>query len=188
MVLHNSLIPMKTISKIKASVSELAKSVTPAFPKPQAEHDWLRQFAGDWLVEADCYMNTDGPPEESKGIERIRSLGGFWLLVEIEADMMGKPFHGVQTLGFDTEKKRFIGTWVDSLTSELWNYEGTLNREHTALTLNSEGVCPQTGQLTKVRSVLEITDNNHKLYTSYILNKDGEWTLALKARGLRIHD
>lgn len=179
---------MKTTHQIKTSVSALEKTASPALPKPRREHEWLRQFAGDWVVEAECYMNADHTPVSNKGIERIRSLGGFWLLVEVESDMMGKPFQGIQTLGFDPAKGKFIGTWVDSLTSELWHYEGFLNKEWTELTLNSEGICPQTGALTKVRSVLAYKDMNHKIYSSYTVGKNGELTLALRASALRIHD
>ncbi len=154
-------------------------------PKPQAEHAWLQQFVGEWESQTESHFDPDRQPEMSKAIERIRPLGGFWIVNETDAEMMGAPFHGIQTLGYDPKKKLFIGTWVDSLSSAVWTYEGTLNAERTALTLYSEGPCPTSpDKLTKIKDVLEITDPNHKLYTSYILDTHGEWTLCMEAHGV----
>lgn len=158
----------------------------PEFPKPQTEHDWLQQFVGDWTSEAECFMAPDAPPVINKGTERIRSIGGFWITVEIEAGMGGFPFHALQTIGFDPKRDCYIATWVDSMTSYLWHYEGSVNEAGTKLTIHSEAPCPLSpGRLTKFRDELEIIDGDHKTYTSAMQGEDGEWRTCLKAKSVR---
>jgi uncharacterized protein DUF1579 len=43
------------------------------------------------------------------------------------------------TLGYDPEKKQYVGTWVGSMMSYLWVYDGSLDAEEKVLTLNAEG-------------------------------------------------
>jgi hypothetical protein len=68
-------------------------------------------------------MDPTKPPMKVKGNEVVRSIGGFWIVAESKGDMMGKPFLGVMTLGFDPQTKKYTGTWSDSMASHLWKYE-----------------------------------------------------------------
>ena len=159
----------------------------PEMPRPLSEHDWLQQLVGEWESEAECFMDPDGPPVKCSGRERIRALGGFWVVSEIEADMKNRPFRTLQILGFDPHKERFIGSWIDTMTSYMWRYEGTLNETGNTLILDTEGPCPMhSGKLSKFREMLELRDRDHKVYTSSILDEDGHWTTCLVANGHRV--
>ena len=85
----------------------------------------------------------------------------------------------VMTLGFDPLKKRFVGTWVGSMMSWLWTYDGTLNPEGQVLTLNTEGPSlANTGTLCHYRDVIEWLDDDHRVLTSHAL-RDGRWTAMM---------
>jgi hypothetical protein len=43
------------------------------------------------------------------------------------------------TLGYDPQTQRFVGSFVASMMTHLWPYNGTLNAEGTVLTLDAEG-------------------------------------------------
>ena len=51
----------------------------------------------------------------------------------------GKPSTMIVTLGFDPEKKRFMGTFIGSMMTHLWIYDGELDTAGKVLTLNAEG-------------------------------------------------
>ena len=159
----------------------------PEMPKPQSEHQWLEKFAGTWETEMECTMAPDKEPMKGKATETARMLGGFWLIVENKAEMMGQPFTGVLTLGYDPAKKSYVGTWTDSMTSHMWTYTGTVNEAGDTLTLDTEGPCPmQGGKICKFKEVMKMTGKDEKTFTSSIQGDDGKWTQMMTAKSKRV--
>lgn len=158
----------------------------PEMPKPTPEHAWLQQFVGDWDAVTDAFMEPGKPPVQTAGTESIRPLGGFWTVSEIKSTMMDQPFTGNMTLGYDTDKKKFVGTWVDSMTGRLWQYEGTVDPTGKILTLESEGTCPmKPGKLIRFKEVLEMQGKDDKLFTSFMQGEDGNWVTMMTSRAHR---
>lgn len=157
--------------------SALRAQDMPKMPPPQKEHEWLKQFAGEWETDAVLYMEPGKPPVRAKGSDSSRMLGGFWLVSDGKAEMMGMPFTSVFTLGYDPQKKKYVGTWVDSMTSYLWKYEGTVDTAGKVLTLDTEGPCPTApGKVSKFKDVLELKNKDHRTFSSSMQGEDGKWT------------
>jgi hypothetical protein len=156
-------------------------------PAPAKEHEWLKQLEGEWTSEYECYM--PGQKEslgKGKGSESAKMLGGFWLVGRGKGEMMGMTMNSVLTIGYDPDKKKYIGTWVDSMTSYLWKYEGSVDETGKMLTLETEGPNPmKPGVIAKFREVTEIKDKTHKVFTSSILGDDGKWQLVVKVTSTR---
>jgi uncharacterized protein DUF1579 len=164
----------------------LAAEETPKLPAPEKEHLWLQQCVGEWESEAEVMMEPGKPPVKCKGTEKTRSLGGFWVVGEGESEMMGMSFKNVMTLGYDAQKKKYVGTWVDSMTSHMWHYEGTVDASGKILTLNSEGPCPcNPGQVVKVREVVEFKNKDHRVFTSSMQGPDGKWNTVVTVNSWR---
>lgn len=158
----------------------------PEMPQPTQEHAWLQQFVGEWESESEMYMDPAQPPVKSTGTETVRSLGGFWTVSEIQSTMMDKPFTGNMTLGYDPESQKYVGTWVDSMTGKLWNYEGTLDESGKVLTLESEGACPmRPGKITRFRDVVEVVDTDHRKFSSSMLDDNGQWVTMMVGHSRR---
>lgn len=152
----------------------------PEFPKPEKEHEWLGQLTGEWEYDAEMYMDGQSPVKIS-GKEKVRPVGGFWIISEQNSEMFGTPFTGILTLGFDASKKRFIGTWIDSMTGNPWNYEGTLDASGKVLALDTEGQCPgRPGKWSAFKEVIEIKDKDHRVFTSSMQGEDGKWTTIMR--------
>jgi hypothetical protein len=114
---------------------------------------------------------------EARGTATARMLGGFWVVGEGKTEMMGFSFSNILTLGYDPEKKKYVGTWVDSMTSYMWKYEGTLDDTGKVLTLNTEGPCPMApGKISKFKEVIEFKNKDHYTFASSIQGDDGKWT------------
>jgi len=162
------------------ALSAVAATSTPEMPKmaePEKAHQWLQQFAGEWNAEVQMTMDPSKPPVMSKGTQTARMVGGFWLVAEDRGSFMDKPFKGIMTLGYDPEKKKYVATWVDSMTSHLWNYEGTLDDSGKILTLETEGPCPlRPRKLTRFKDVVEIKSNDHRVFRTSVEGEDGKWT------------
>jgi uncharacterized protein DUF1579 len=84
---------------------------------------------------------------------------------------------GILTIGYDVEKKSYVGTWIDSHTGYLWKYTGKVDDDGKALTLETRGPCPRKpGTLSNFKEVLERKDKDHKVFTSSMQEDDGTWT------------
>lgn len=147
------------------------------FPAPVKEHDWLKQFAGEWTSESKASMGPGQPEMECNGTMSARMLGGFWTIVEMQGDMQGTQVNAVMTVGYNVEKKTYIGTWVDSMQDHMWKYEGAVDDTGRKLVLEAEGPdFTQPGKTTKFRDAWEFKSADHIELTSAMLGPDGKWT------------
>jgi hypothetical protein len=145
--------------------------------EPQKEHHWLQKLVGEWTYETEATIGQDQPPEKVTGTEKVRSLGGLWVLAEGEGEMPGCGVATtIITLGYDPQKQRYVGTWVGSMMTHLWLYEGELDAAENILTLNTEGPS-MTGdeKMANYRDVIEFKSDNHRVMTSHVLGDDGQW-------------
>ena len=148
-------------------------------PEPTKEHQWLKQLVGEWDSECEMFKEEGKPSEKSKGSESGKMLGDFWAVMKNKGQFQGKEFVGVFTLGYDPDKKSFVGTWYDNMSHYLWQYTGKVDSAGKILTLESEGPCPgHGGKIMKVREILEIKTPEHKVFTSMI-EKDGKWVKGM---------
>jgi hypothetical protein len=147
-------------------------------PEPEKEHQWLKQLLGEWTFEGEATMGPDAPPEKFRGTERVRSIGDLWFLSEGEGQMPdGGPSTTLATLGYDPQKKRFVGTFIGSMMTYLWVYDGSLDASGKVLTLDTEGPgMTGDGKIAKFQDVIEIKSEDQRTLTSRVQGEDGTWT------------
>lgn len=158
------------------------------FAKPQKEHDWLARLVGEWSAEMDCAMGPDQPRQKSRGKESVRSLGGLWTLGHGEGEMpdgtIGKT---LMTLGFDPAKGRFVGSFVGSMMTHQWLYDGVLDEAGAVLTLDTEGPgMTGDGAISPYRDVVTMVDPDHRILSSYVPDGEGGWTEFMTAHYRRV--
>jgi hypothetical protein len=79
------------------------------------------------------------------------------------------------TLGYDPEKQRFTGTFIGSMMTSLWLYEGKLKGDR--LTLDTEGPNMSGGEGTsRYRDIIELVSDDERTMTSEVEGPDGTWT------------
>lgn len=167
---------LSVVSLLVCLAGSLRAAEPPAMPQPTKEHEWLKQYVGEWDTETEIFMEPGKPSLKAAGHETARMVGGFWVMGENKGEMMGQAFTGIMTLGYDPEKKKYIGTWVDSNTSMLWQYSGTVDETGKVLTLETEGFCPMEGQVCQFKDIVEFKSKDERVLTSTRLGKDGQWT------------
>ena len=145
--------------------------------RPQPEHQWLQKLVGEWTYESEAEMEPGQPPTRFEGSESVRSLGGLWTVGESQGEMPGCGIAtSLMTLGYDTQSKRYVGTWVGSMMPYLWVYNGALDPSGTTLALDSDGPdMVVEGKIAKYQDVIEFKDDNHRVQTSRVLGDDGTW-------------
>jgi hypothetical protein len=147
-------------------------------PAPQKQHQWLQKLVGEWTFEGEAPSKPDQPLEKFRGTERVRMLGGLWLLAEGHGEMPGAgEATSLLTLGYDPEKASFTGTWIGSMMTHLWVYEsGELDAAQKVLTLHSQGPnMAAEGKLTRYRETMALEGDDQRVFTSHMLADDGKW-------------
>lgn len=162
-----------------AALATTARAAEPPMEKPQEAHRWLEQLLGDWKTDATATV-APGQEFQCEGTAKFKSLGGFWAVMQLESQPMGQAMHGIMTIGYDPHAKQYVGTWVDSTTSRLWKYEGSLDETGKILTLEADGpnfLAPNDPTKTaKFRDIIEVKGNDHLVMTSAVELEPGKWT------------
>jgi hypothetical protein len=152
----------------------------PQMPGPEKEHEWLKQFVGEWDIVNKSIAGFGQPAMETKGDLNSRMLGDFWVINEMNVEMMGSAMKGIQTIGYNTDKKKYVGTWVDSMMNHMWKYEGSVDETGKKLTLEAEGPdFSVPGKMTLYRDAYEFQSADHIIATSSMQNDDGTWTVFM---------
>jgi hypothetical protein len=158
----------------------------PEFPQPQKEHEWLQKFVGEWTSESKASMGPGVPEMQCKGKIKSRMLGGFWLISDNEGDMGGVKISAVQTIGYDAEKKKYVGTWIDSMMNHMWKYEGTVDESGKKLTLEAEGPdMANPGKTALYRDIYEFKSNDELAISSEMQGADGKWIVFMTGKAKR---
>jgi hypothetical protein len=143
-------------------------------PEPQKEHRWLQRLVGEWTFEAEG-------PEKMEGIERVRSIGELWTIAEGEGPAGDGTHASIFTFGYDPQKQRFVGTFISSMMTHLWLYDGALDAAGRVLTLDSEGPSMTgDGKLARYRDSIEWLSDHHRVLQSEMQQDDGSWKLFMK--------
>lgn len=157
------------------------------FAKPQAEHAWFSDLVGNWEFTHECSMGPDQPPSIATGTVSVRSLGGLWFLLECTGvSPEGEQWTSLFTLGYDPAKSRYTGTFVASMMSHLWIYEGQLDETGHRLILDVEGPRFDGNGMGKYQDILEIVDHDHWILRSQLLGDDGQWHPFMEGHHRRV--
>ena len=151
--------------------------------EPQAEHKWLQKLVGQWSFEGECSMGPDQPAMKNTGSETVRSVGGLWTLGEGRgAGPDGSEMTSYMTLGYDPTTKRFVGTFIASMMTHLWVYNGTLDASGKVLTLDTEGPDFSGGpSLVKYQDIIQFVSDDHRILKSRLRGPDGDWQQFMTA-------
>jgi hypothetical protein len=157
-------------SQMMAMMMEMAK--------PGENHKVLARGVGTWTYAVKMWMNPDpnAAPLESSGTTVAReTLGGRFIITEhsgkmqmpgADGKMADMEFKGMSTEGYDNMKKKFVATWIDNMGTGIMTLEGTYDAATKSLTYLAEYEM-MPGTKTKIREVIKIKDNDHRLMEWY---------------------
>lgn len=152
------------VSLLSLSVPALAQMPPP--PQPGPEHELLRKDVGVWDATVEIFGPPGTPPMVSKGTETVTMLGPFWQVGDFKSEMFGQPFEGKGITGYDPAKKKFVGTWVDTISTSISTVEATYDAAKKTMTGTMEGVGPD-GATTKTKQTTEWKDADTRVFTMY---------------------
>lgn len=158
----------------------LAQGGPPPMPKPGPEHKLLHEDAGVWDATVEVFPAPGAPAMTSKGVEtNTIGCGGLCLITDFKGEMgPGLPFvgHGVAT--WDTAKKKYVGSWTDSMSGGLAIGESTYDAETRTVSGSMTGP-DASGAMMKMRSVVEYKGGT-RVFSLYAPGPDGKETVTMR--------
>jgi len=158
----------------------------PPLPKPGPEHAIFKQVAGTWDAKVESFMAPGAPQSVSTGVETVRvGCGGLCSITDFKGSFAmapgapATPFEGHGTETYDTAKKKYVGSWVDSMSAGLSTTEGTYDAATKTMTGSREGP-DMEGKISKMKSTVTHPDANTRVFSMYNVGADGKDTLGMR--------
>jgi hypothetical protein len=142
------------------------------FPKPGPEHEKLQQLAGTWDAEMEIQGQTTKATATYKSI-----CGGMWLQSDFEGDLGGTKFQGHGLDGYDQQQKKYVGVWVDSMSSAPLNLEGNYDAKKKLLVMTGQSLGPD-GKPQKFKNTTEYKDKDHFTFKMFMVDDEGKDQIA----------
>lgn len=133
-------------------------------------HAVLKKEHGKWDAAIKMWLG-EGEPQKFKGEEENKPVGELWTVSAFKGDFFGQQFVGHGTFGYDPEKKKYVGVWIDSSKPYADHMEGDYDAASKTLTMLTKGKDP-TGATTAGKNVTVMKDKNTRIFTMYM--KQGE--------------
>ena len=151
----------------------------PPMPTPGPEHAIFKDAAGTWDAKVEAWMGP-GEPSVSPGTETNEvGCGGMCLVTHFKSTFMNVPFEGRGTETWDKTKKKYVGSWADSMSSGLMVSESTYDAAAKKMTGWMEGP-DMTGQVVKTKSVSTMKGPDTRVLEMYNVGPDGKEALTLR--------
>lgn len=141
---------------------------------PGDPHMLLASLEGSWNTRTRSWTEPDKPPVETTGTcEQKMLLDGRYLQQVYTGEMMGQPFTGIYLIGYDNHTKKYVSTWIDSMSTNISYFEGTASADGKIITQESNYDDPIKGP-SIWRIVTRIKDDNALEYEMYLTPKGGK--------------
>lgn len=127
---------------------------------PGEGHKWLEPVVGTWDAKITMWMAPGAPPQESTGSSENKwVLGGRFVEQRYEGSFMGQPFSGLGYTGYDNYKKKYIGTWMDTMGTMIMVSQGDAAGKTLSMASTIDDIL--TGKATAVKSEVKILAPDH---------------------------
>lgn len=153
---------------------------------PGEAHKKLEPMVGSFTVATRMWMDPKKPPEETTGTTESKwVLGGRFVEEHVEGTAMGQPFNGIGLTGYDNYKKKYVGSWADSMGTMIMTSTGTADASGKKFTFWSTIDDVIMKKPTKVKGVLTVVDDDHHTYEMWGTGPDGKMFKSLEIQYTR---
>ncbi len=159
--------PMDSVAMMKA---------WEAYATPGELHKMLAMDNGTWDCESTMYMSENDPnPMKTKltGVSKM-ILGGRYQESKYAGNMMGQPFEGISTTGYNNASKQIESTWVDNMGTGVMHLKGNYDSTSKMMELKGEVVDPLTGKTKPVRETFAMVDENTRKMEMFDVDAAGK--------------
>ncbi len=141
-------------------------------------HEFLKQWAGEWNLKITHWMAPGAPPMVNTSSASSKMvMDGRHLVEKVSGTFdMGDgnpmPFEGMATMGFDNHKQKFYSTWIDNWSTSVMTEWGERNGD--VLTMKGEQYNPMFDMVSKTKSIATVVDDNTRKLEMFQTLPDGK--------------
>src|SRR5947209_605084 len=172
--------PPKPGQPAMPDMAEMIKQMK-ALARPGPEHKLLDNLVGDWNTKMKMWMGGPATPaSENEGHSKVKwVLGDRFIQEEFDGDMSMpdekgamKPmkFHGIGMTGYDNYRKMYVGSWADTMGTQLLSMRGWADQAGKTITTYGEMDEPSMHMYGKlVKYVTRMVDKDKHVFEIYDL-------------------
>ncbi len=148
---------------------------------PGDMHKMMASWDGTWNEDITMWMEPGAPETKSTSIaENKMIMNGLYQESTHTGEMMGMPFTGRSTVGFDNHEKQFVSTWIDNMGSGMMVMKGPWDEASKSMNIKGKMVDPVSKGETAVRETFKVIDDNTQEMEMFITMPDGSEFKTMK--------
>ncbi len=145
-----------------------------AYSTPGSEHKILAEETGTWDCEMTFWMGPNGKPETYKSVAEVKMvMGGRYQEATYRGDMMGMPFEGKSTVGYNNMSKLYTTTFIDNMGTGMMVSTGKYNADEKMIESRGKMTNPMDGKDVPFRENYRYVDENTRKIEMFD-TKDGK--------------
>lgn len=165
----------KPAAKHEAQPGQASMEEWMKISSPSDHHKVLEAMVGTFTAKCKFWMDgPTGAATESTGSATSKwVLGGRFIQSEYKGEFMNQPFEGIGYMGYDNGANKYVGSWMDTVSTMIATSSGTYDAEKKTLTMTGSYTDPK-GNVVKSKDVVTIIDNNTHKFEMYQVGPDGK--------------
>jgi hypothetical protein len=140
---------------------------------PGEEHRMLAASAGDWTVDGQHFMGPQPTPMKGSA-KRVALWENRYVHEEFRGEFMGETYEGAGVVGYDNAEKRYVGTWVDNMSTGIATMKGTYDAATKTYTWNMDPMKGPGGKEYRHRMTVKVVSDKEFTSTMYKIGDEGE--------------
>lgn len=153
-----------------AAAPSKAQSQDPwtAYMNPSSVHELLAQFTGDFKMEIAMSMGADqAPTKMTVSASHKLLLGGRFLEIKQQSEMMGMDYQAITTIGFNNADQKMALTTITNMGTATLSLYGDWNEKTRSANLFGQLTNPVSKAVINVRQKVTFIDNHTIRIESY---------------------
>ena len=136
---------------------------------PGSMHDMMTKNIGEWDIVSKFWMdpNSSEPTVSNAVGSGQMILGGRYLKMTYEGNVMGMPMEGFSLEGFDNGKQEFQNIWIDNMGTGMAYSTGKYDAVNKKVDYIGTMYDAMAGKDTEFRSVMKFNDDGTMVFLMY---------------------
>ncbi len=162
---------------LHAQMGEAEQRAMMEYGTPGEMHKMLARDNGGWQEDITMWMKPGAEPMKMQAtVTSEMIMDGRYQHQTHTGEMMGMPFNGVSTTGYDNARKVFVNTWLDNFGTGIMVSEGRWDAKTKSVEYKGKVTDPMAGgKQMPFRQVLYFVDENHQRVEMYQMHEGKEY-------------